>query len=412
MSKAFIRTVDLSYVLIFYVGFQAGRYYLENRIQELGFVVVLTLFSFGAIKLAMQRADVKWSIWFWITPLLISYPMVISPITYYLHTGSNVFYSFFAAREFLIIYLAPTIYFIYKLGYPIERLEKIFVISLTIVIINYLFFYSILDLAAMKRGANLYVSQQVTWDAWRGYRLKPPTTGIFLGTSYCVIMMIQKVDYLKKIGIIILLSMLLFCWYILVQRTQIATIVVSFVIFTMMFSRPSRINLLIFIMPVVVLAILLVSGKFIDIFFEEDVTRKVTARICLESINENPILGYGVASWKGISYADIFGKQFFPSDVGLLGVVFKYGIAGVCIYLYILILLMHRIVKTNFYYMFVYKKINPLLMSFVIWLIGVSINTVLVPAFMDMKGLILASFIIGITACYRDRFIQSRKSSI
>ena len=77
MSKAFIRTVDLSYVLIFYVGFQAGRYYLENRIQELGFVVVLTLFSFGAIKLAMQRADVKWSIWFWITPLLISYPMVI-----------------------------------------------------------------------------------------------------------------------------------------------------------------------------------------------------------------------------------------------------------------------------------------------------------------------------------------------
>ena len=56
MTKTFTRTVDISYVLIFYVGFQGGRYYLENRIQELGFVVVLTLFAYGAIKLAMQRA--------------------------------------------------------------------------------------------------------------------------------------------------------------------------------------------------------------------------------------------------------------------------------------------------------------------------------------------------------------------
>jgi len=409
MTKAFTRTVDISYVLIFYVGFQAGRYYLENRIQELGFVVVLTLYAFGAIKLAMQRADVKWSIWFWTTPLVISYPMVISSVTYYLHTGSNVFYSFFAAREFLIIYLAPTIFFMYKLGYPIERLEKIFVISLTLVIINYLFFYSILDLAAMKRGANLYVSQQVTWDAWRGYRLKPPTTGIFLGTSYCLIMITQKIELIKKVGVIILLSMLLFCWYILVQRTQIATIIVSFVLFAILFSRPSRINLLIFSLPVVVLAILLFSGKFLNIFFEEDITRKVTARICLQSISENPLLGYGTASWKGISYADIFGKQFYPSDIGLLGVVFKYGVLGVGIYLYILVLLMYRSVTTNLYYVFYNKKINPLLMSLVIWMIGVSVNTILVPAFMDMKGLILVSFIIGITACYRDKFLLNIK---
>jgi hypothetical protein len=409
MTKTFTRTVDISYVLIFYVGFQGGRYYLENRIQELGFVIVLTLFAYGAIKLAMQRADVKWSIWFWTTPLILSYPMIISSVTYYLHTGSNVFYSFFAAREFLIIYLAPTIFFMYKLGYPIERLEKIFVISLTIIIINYLFFYSILDLAAMGRGSNLYISQQVTWDAWRGYRLKSPTTGIFIGTSYCLIMITQKMEYIRKGGVIILFSMLLFCWYILLQRTQIATIIVSFLVFSIMFSRPSRINLLIFSLPVVVLTILLFSGKFVNIFFEEDVTRKMTAIICLQSISENPLLGYGTASWKGISYTDIFGKQFYPSDIGLLGVGFKHGIIGVGIYLYILVLLMYRCVTTNWYYVFYKKKKNPLLMSLVIWLIGVTIKTILVPAFMAMKGLIIASFIIGLTACYRDKFLQQIK---
>ncbi len=406
MTKALTRTVDIAYMFIFYVGFQGGKYYLENRIQELGFIVVLTLFAYGVIKLAMQRAEVKWSWWFWITPLLISYPMVISSVTYHINTGSNFLYSFFAAREFLIIYLAPTIFFMYKLGYQIERLEKMFIISLALTIINYLFFYSILDLAAMARGSSLYMSQQVTWDAWRGYRLKPPTTGIFIATSYCLIMITQKIELRKKVGVIILLSMLLFCWHILVQRTQIATIIVSFVLFAILVSRPSRVNILVFGLPIVIVIILLFSGIFVEVFFEEDLRRGLTAKICLQTISEKPMLGFGTASYKGISYQSLFGKQFYPSDIGFLGVCFKYGILGGCIYLYLLLLIMFRGVKTNWYYSYYKKRVNPLLMSLVIWVIGTSINTILVPSLMFMQGLMIGSFMIGITACYRDKFLQ------
>jgi len=407
MNKTFIRALDFAYVFILYVGFQGGKYYLENRIQELGFVVVLALFSFGAIRLAMQRADVKWSLWFWVTPLIIAYPMIISSTTYYLNTGSSIFYSFFATREFLIIYLAPTIFFMYKLGYPIERLENIFVISLILIIINYIFFYSFLDLAAMKWGSNLYMSQQVVYDPWRGYRLKPPTAGLFIGTSYCLILLTQKIECIKKLGVIIYFSMLLFCWYILVQRTQIATIFVSFVLFFILFSRPNRINLLIFSLPVVFLTILLFAGQLVNIFFEEDAIRKMAAEICIEVISEKPILGMGTASYKGLTYQDIFGKHFYPSDVGLLGVGFKYGIMGVCIYFYMLILVMYRSIKINWYYLFVNNKKNPLLMALVIWVVGISLNSILSPSLVFMQGLMVASFIIGITSCYREKFTKN-----
>ncbi len=45
-------------------------------------------------------------------------------------------------------------------------------------------------------------------------------------------------------------------------------------------------------------------------------------------------------------------------------------------------------------------------MSLVIWVIGTSINTILVPSLMFMQGLMIGSFMIGITACYRDKFLQ------
>ena len=69
---------------------------------------------------------------------------------------------------------------------------------------------------------------------------------------------------------------------------------------------------------------------------------------------------------------------------------------------------MIRSVKTNWYYFFYEKKINPLLMALVIWVIGVFINTILVPELVFMQGIYMASFIVGITACYRDKFSQTK----
>jgi len=356
----------------------------------------------------MQRADVKWSLWFWIPPLIISYPMIISSTIYYLNTGSNIFYSFFAAREFLIIYMAPTIFFMYELGYPIERLEKAFGISLILIIINYIFFYSTLDLKAMLIGSNLYMSQQITFDEWRGYRLKPPTAALYLATSYFLILMTQKLGSIKKIGVIIILSMVLFCWSIVVTRSQIAMLILSTILYPILFSRPSRINNLIFVSPVVFIIIYLISDALVEVFFEVDKIRKETAKICLEVISEKPILGFGTASHKGISYQTVFGQYFDPSDIGFLGICFKYGVLGGSIYLYVLLLIMIRSVKTNWYYFFYKKKINPLLIALVIWVVGVSINTILVPELIFMQGIYMASFIIGLTACYRGEFSKRK----
>jgi O-antigen ligase len=49
---------------------------------------------------------------------------------------------------------------------------------------------------------------------------------------------------------------------------------------------------------------------------------------------EYPLLGLGEASYHSISIQDIFGPNFSPTDIGLLGVALQYGVVGLLLYLF------------------------------------------------------------------------------
>ena len=402
--------IDIAYVFIFYIGFQGGKYFLQNRIQEVGFAVILCLFFYGAIKLALQRASIKWQWWFWCVPIVISYPMIISSVMYYLNTGSNVMYSFFATREFLILFLSPTIYFLYKLGYPIERLEKVIVFSLVIAVINYLFFYLTLDLPSMALGGDEYMAKQVTWDPWRGYRLKAPSAALIVATCYCLIMLIKKNDFVIKVGVFIFFGLVIFIWSLLMARTQMASLFLSIIIYVLFFMRPKSLNILMLVMPIILVVIGVMASSVIEFFLIEDHTRAKSFNIALQVIREHPIFGFGTASWKGITYQSIFGKTFYPSDIGFIGIFFKYGIVGGILYLAFIFYLLVRIVKANWCFTLYYKYSNPLLVSFVLWDLLITFNVLLIPTLVFTPGMMMAAIIIGLTACYRDKYSKVNNS--
>jgi hypothetical protein len=56
--------------------------------------------------------------------------------------------------------------------------------------------------------------------------------------------------------------------------------------------------------------------------------------LAIEHIGQHPLLGAGEDSAYGDSYQDIVAKYFFPSDLGLVGVTYKYGFTGVLLYLF------------------------------------------------------------------------------
>ncbi len=397
--------IDGAYLIIFFVGYQGGIYIINNRLQELGLLLTFVLFLYGASRLAIEKSDINWQLWFWCAPLVVSYPMIISSATFFFHTGSNVIFSFFAAREFLIIFLAPTIYFIYKLGYPTERLEAVFIASLLLLLLNYLFFYFYLDLEALlKQGG--YLSIQITYDEWRGYRLRAPATALYILTVYCVVNLFQRVRWVKKFILLWVFFLLCYVWSLRMARAQIAAMIVSVLLYPLFFSRPNRINLILFVSPVILFLMTMLTEIFLDIFMEADKIRANSYRIAIDVIEQNPLFGFGQQSREGVSYTSIFGKEFYPSDIGLIGIFFRFGMLGGTAYLFFTFYLLVRSVKVNWYFKFVFEQLNPVLWSLLIWMIGAVLNTWLKTEFAYIPGLMTGSLIIGLSACYRDKFQQ------
>ncbi|MCN4145219.1 MAG: hypothetical protein LC437_09465 [Thiohalomonas sp.] len=402
--------IDVSLVLIFFAGYQGGKYFFHNRFQEIGIAITLSLFLYSAIKVAISGREERWAWWFWSAPLLVLYTMGIASITFSVYSETPTMLSFFATREFLIVFLAPTLYFIYKLGYPIERLERVFVISLVIIIFNYLLHYFRIDLQAAYFSGDGYMEYLVTHDEWRGYRLKPPTFALFIITLYIFMYLFQKRTLLKKCLWFLMLCIVGYVWFLIKARSQMATMALAMMIYPFLFSRPNRINILLLVAPIVLSFIMLVSAVLIENFVNEDRVRAKSFSTAIENINKYPILGYGQGSNFGKNYQDIFGPKFFPSDLGIIGITFKYGFTGAFLYFFFNFFLFKRLIQANWHYRHHYQSHDPVIWALLVWITAMTINLILNPGLAYMQGLTTASFVIGLTACYQSVLLKSNRT--
>jgi len=149
--------------------------------------------------------------------------------------------------------------------------------------------------------------------------------------------------------------------------------------------------------------ILLTLGSVILEKFTQAEGAEVRARsyfIAIDNIQKYPFFGYGQSSAYSKTYQDIFGKKFFPTDLGIIGITFKYGGIGAAIYIFYNIFILLRLMKVNWYYRYRYGRHNPVIWSLFVLFTAVSINLFLNPVLAMMQGLTSAAFAIGLGACY------------
>jgi hypothetical protein len=313
--------------------------------------------------------------------------------------------SLFAAREFLIVFLAPALYFLYRLGFSLPMLEKLFVISLIIIVFNYLFFYFTIDLEAAYFSTG-YMFYLVTYDEWRGYRLKPPTFGLIILTFYSMMRLFQPGSALRKTGWLFILGLVGYVWSLIMARSQMATMAMAMMLYPIFFSRPNRMNLFVLAGPLGLMLLIAVSDVLIDNFMNAEgaEVRAAAYKVAWENALELPVFGYGQSSGYSKTYQDIFGPKFFPDDLGLIGMTFKYGFIGLAMYIFFNFYVVARLLKANWYYRKHYGAHNPVLWSLFLLMTALSMNLILNPGLAYMQGLTTASFSIAITACYYEEF--------
>ena len=398
-SRAGFRPLDLQpliCVLIFlaiFAGCQGGRYYMANRLQELGIFSALALMVLGTWRGFFQLDMASLKAWVVKPVSLVFGIMVVSSLAFYTNYGGNPLYSFFSAREFMLAFMGPGVYLLCRTGLPINVVERTVRFTLIALMLNYLFFYFTLDLKSLFFSTDHTLSNLVTYDDWRGFRLKPPLFAIMVGLMAALIGVGQSRRFLSWAISLSVMGIAIYIWSIVMFRSTLATMALAMCLYPVVFASKNRIPLVIVLSPLIILCIPAGFELMLDIFLGSDggSLRKKAFELAFQQIPGHFLFGAGEDNAYGATYQDIVAPYFYPDDIGFIGTLYKYGAVGAFLYLYMHFKIWSRLWAANIQFTKIHGHLNPQLWAIFMWLTAMAFNLVLNPGLAYAQGITLAS---------------------
>jgi len=383
-------------VLLFFAifaGCQGGRYFMSNRLQELGIACSLALFALGAWRALFLLDTATWRKWIFTPIILIGGIMGISSVVFVINYGGNPLYSFFSAREFLLAFMGPGIYLLCRSGFPIKTVERVLYFTLFALMVNYLFFYFTMDLQEAFFSSDHTISNLVTFDEWRGFRLKPPLFAIMVGLLAALISLGQARSAGSFLAAAVVLGLAVYIWSIVMFRSTLATMLLSMMLYPLFFRSKNRLPIIVALVPIGILAAPLVFLVMLEIFLGSDGgdIRMKAFQHAFNHIPQHPVFGAGEDNAYGDTYQDIVARYFYPDDIGLVGTVYKYGFVGGFLYLFMHFKIWKSLWAANISYLEAEGKMNPLLWGLFMWLTALAFNLILNPGLAYAQGITLSS---------------------
>lgn len=413
-----INIIPVLSILMFialFTGFQGGRYYAGNIGQELGILCSGLLFVIGAFVSLFHIDRSEWNRWVLLPVLLMAVIILLWGLVFAIRFGGNPFYNILASREFLFILLAPAIYLCGCSGMSEKTIERVVWAVFVASMLNYLLNYFRMDLREAFFSSDYRISSLVTYDEWRGFRLKPPLFAIMLGLLASIHLFFTSRKTYIRLFVLVTIALSLYIWSIVMFRSTLATMLLSILLYPLFFSRPNRIKLMILVLPLLMIAAP-VAVEFLYQNFtnaEGGNVRLKSYQTALAQIPSQLFLGVGEDSAFGQTYATLYGPTFFPSDLGLVGITFKYGLLGLLIYLYFHFSIFIRLCKTNWLMIAneaVLKKSgvkqigsNSLIWALLIFFSAQTFNLVLNPGLAYAQGITVAAISVALTGLIKRR---------
>lgn len=395
-----------------FAGFQGGRYYMANRLQELGIACALLLFAMGVWQAMFRLPYAEWKRWTLGPVLLLGGIMVTSALVFVSNYSGNLLYSVFSAREFLLGFAGPGIYLLCRCGLPLANVERTVWLALFALMVNYLIFYFTMDLQAAFFSSDHTISNLVTYDAWRGFRLKPPLFAIMVALLGASSLLVQRNDARTKVAAIVCIALAAYIWSIVLFRSTLATMLLSVLLYPLLISHRNRLKLVAVLAPLALLMVPVVLTVAVGHFLEADggsIRAKAFAKAA-EHIVQHPLLGAGEDSAYGQSYQDIVARYFFPSDLGLVGITYKYGLVGVVLYLFMHGKIWLRLWAANIDHREQRGKVNPLLWGLLMFMTAQTFNLALNPGLAYAQGITLGSLALALASLQLCRAPAARQA--
>ena len=396
-----------AFAVALFFGYQGGSYFLGNRLQEIGILFSLILFIYGAIvaSFATPSKDLGFSLWFFLPLGFLIYIMVMPSYQFSKNAGVSMLPSVAASRHYIFLLIGPAIYFLYRGGLSVKTIERTILGVFGFITLSYLFHYFRLDLRAAYFSPDHTLSSLVTYDPWRGYRLRAPIVALAFITLLAPAMLFRAKTPKSRMIWFVVTAAMVYIWMLAQARSAIGTLLVGLMFYHVFFARKVRLGMLFMALPVMVPTITFAITQFLDHLSqldpEWDGVRYKSYTIAVGVIKENPFFGFGQQSYSTVTEQELFWWKFFSTDIGLVGVGFKYGLVGVGLYLSFSYYSLHRLVSTNWAH---HRKLgysNLLLITFTAVFASFLLNLLLSPPLIVAPGIVSLSLALALTSIWR-----------
>lgn len=203
---------------------------------------------------------------------------------------------------------------------------------------------------------------------------------------------------------------LVYVWILVSQRSMAATLIAATLAYHFLFAKKVRLGLFFLVLPSLIIAVTVGVNSAIEHLSnldpETDGVRYKSGMIAWQSFLNTPILGFGQQSNSTLTEQKIFWYKFFSADLGLIGILFKYGAVGAVVYIAFSIFLIKRMISTNWMIKQATGKINPVIISLLIVYLAFTLNIFLTPAFTYIPGITAGAFGIALTSIWQHKLAQ------
>lgn len=337
----------------------------KARLNALSWVVLPTLFVivFGSLNvdiyfkhvylfelgialnvglLLMQLFWVKLSagqmvIWVAFPAALLAFFIGLWGFMFQLNTGATYVFSSLALRGWAYYLLTSNIYIAHLGGVDWRKMAFSIVSAMFVATALIGIAYAVLPLNIYAVSADPYVRRLVMVDELRGVRLRVPWFSLAFVFFFCAIESFRT--KFRSLPMLAMFAVSVAVWTISYSRVLVLSSIVAVLVYKFVFRTKQFFFVGLGFMGVVLslaVGFIINDPQSLTAYLSRDnsfLSRSSTLAVALSEIPAHPIFGYGKDSYNTISFSYIFGPFFSPSDIGLLGTLFRFGVVGVIVYL-------------------------------------------------------------------------------
>lgn len=265
-----------------------------------------------------------------VTAFSVTYATVFT-----LEYGGDVFSAAASQRWFFWWTLLPIGIGLTAHGCDSRQIIRTSLAAFSVAALVYFYRQNTWDLGLLANNSeNGYEGTVIRHDEVRGYRLRYPQY-----VFYYLLFILPCLVFFRKNKLIyfFLFGSLLYFYLDVYSRLHIifwmAVLILTLTLMAFN-SKLLKLAALLILFAVTILGTLPLAADFLAAASNDRLSGAVrfeTANILYSILNERPLLGLGVGSSRGVSLQEVFGRNFFPNDVGYLGVAGTYGLVGLVI---------------------------------------------------------------------------------